>query len=486
MNIGRFLPNNEYLAAVGANAPSAGNVFATIADLSSFVTSNIYSADGSLTGNRILDGLTFDLLFDNMGTFRVNTDNFFVISDVAFTVQQTGTGAATIQNNGTGNINLFIGTGNINIGAIGKNVLINGLTYPKFDGSANYVLKTDGSATLSFVDIATLIPASVNIYNANGSLTGNRIVDVNSNSLSFTNGSVAFTTNTSFTVNSIGTVSITTSGPGGIDLITTGAVRPIDITATGDVTITAADIILADGTQGTIGHVWTQSAITGEGGWAALPTDTNTNIYTNDGSLAGNRLVSMNNFDLRFDITGGFTPLALDNDGVGGCLVGIGIAAPLVGFHVNTATRFSNLTSTPAIGDVLTATSVNGDVDWITPGGFAPWRVGYANDSAESTSTSYTIVSELIFAGTTMLGTPTTIKAILEMTGATNMDCRIFDVTNALVIAEKLGNVVAIATIVDLGTLSNLSAGEAIWEVQVRRTGGTGSSRARIHALQTT
>ena len=79
----------------------------------------------------------------------------------------------------------------------------------------------------------------------------------------------------------------------------------------------------------------------------------------------------MNNFDLRFDITGGFTPLALDNDGVGGCFVGIGIAAPLVGFHVAVASRFSGLTTTAVVGHVLTATSVNGDVDWTAPTSYA-------------------------------------------------------------------------------------------------------------------
>lgn len=39
MDITRFLPNDEYLAAIGANSPSASNVFATMNDLSGFLTS---------------------------------------------------------------------------------------------------------------------------------------------------------------------------------------------------------------------------------------------------------------------------------------------------------------------------------------------------------------------------------------------------------------------------------------------------------------
>ena len=128
------------------------------------------------------------------------------------------------------------------------------------------------------------------------------------------------------------------------------------------------------------------------------------------------------------------------------------------------------------------------DADWqiITggAGGFSLWRNSYPKDLASTTNTAYSIVAEVIFGGTTALGTPTEIKALLEMSGATNIDIRIYDVTNALVIVEKLANVVPTATIVNLGALSNLSTGQAIWEVHLRRTGGTGSSTSIIHSFQ--
>ena len=47
MDILRLLPNNEYQAAVNANAPTALNPFATIADL--IADTSIYTGNGTLT-----------------------------------------------------------------------------------------------------------------------------------------------------------------------------------------------------------------------------------------------------------------------------------------------------------------------------------------------------------------------------------------------------------------------------------------------------
>ena len=60
MDIQRFLPINEYNAAIGANSPGAGNVFATINDLST--VSNIYLSNGIVGSGRVLtliDNITF-------------------------------------------------------------------------------------------------------------------------------------------------------------------------------------------------------------------------------------------------------------------------------------------------------------------------------------------------------------------------------------------------------------------------------------------
>jgi len=86
-------------------------------------------------------------------------------------------------------------------------------------------------------------------------------------------------------------------------------------------------------------------------------------------------------------------------------------------------------------------------------------------------STSYIVASEFIFRGTTVLGTPTTIKAICDST--TSGDIKIYDVTNAQTICEKLGVSSATPAIFDLGTLSNLPTGEAIFEIQHRKDSTT-------------
>lgn len=50
--IHRFLPNDEYQAAVGANAPSSGNTYATMADLGGPAASTLYNASSDVPDGR--------------------------------------------------------------------------------------------------------------------------------------------------------------------------------------------------------------------------------------------------------------------------------------------------------------------------------------------------------------------------------------------------------------------------------------------------
>lgn len=76
----RFLPNDQYEAALNANAPSAANPFATQLD-------TLYGGDGSLVSNREVGLGTFDLNFaisDNFGRFSVAPVGFVASRNIHF------------------------------------------------------------------------------------------------------------------------------------------------------------------------------------------------------------------------------------------------------------------------------------------------------------------------------------------------------------------------------------------------------------------
>ena len=89
-------------------------------------------------------------------------------------------------------------------------------------------------------------------------------------------------------------------------------------------------------------------------------------------------------------------------------------------------------------------------------------------DDADTINNNYVIVGRFAFRGTTILGTPTNIKAVVVMSGANPGDIKIFDVTNSLQIVEKTGISNTTVAIIDLGALSNLPTGEAMFELQLR------------------
>ena len=99
-------------------------------------------------------------------------------------------------------------------------------------------------------------------------------------------------------------------------------------------------------------------------------------------------------------------------------------------------------------------------------------------------STTYEAMNFLIFAGTDKVGTLAAIKAVIDVSdGSTTGQVRIYDSTNAQTIAESAIFADTAPTLLDLGTISNLPASEAIWELQLRKVSGGGSRNIRIYAL---
>jgi len=89
----------------------------------------------------------------------------------------------------------------------------------------------------------------------------------------------------------------------------------------------------------------------------------------------------------------------------------------------------------------------------------------------ETASSNYKAMFRVPFGGTDNSGTPSGSEIIVNnSSGSGSTDVRIVDLTNSVVIAEKTGITVTVATLVNLGVLSNLPAAKAVWEIQVKQT----------------
>ncbi len=90
-------------------------------------------------------------------------------------------------------------------------------------------------------------------------------------------------------------------------------------------------------------------------------------------------------------------------------------------------------------------------------------------DRINSQSVTYETKAYMYFAGTDRIGSPESIKvtALVDDAGSPG-DVRVYDLNNTNIIAEITGITDTTPTINDLGTISNLSAGETIWEIQLR------------------
>lgn len=102
------------------------------------------------------------------------------------------------------------------------------------------------------------------------------------------------------------------------------------------------------------------------------------------------------------------------------------------------------------------------------------------NDVVQSTSDTYERVSAFPFPGTTVIPSLSKINALLRRNGAaTSASLRIYDATNAQVIAEVTGVTTLDETVIsDLGPINNLPVGEATFEIQMLRVGMGGGPRA--------
>jgi hypothetical protein len=128
---------------------------------------------------------------------------------------------------------------------------------------------------------------------------------------------------------------------------------------------------------------------------------------------------------------------------------------------------------------VLQTKGTGADPVWFTlPGGGASTWMGYSFTASSGdpyirlTAAAYTTAGSLGWLGTDTVAAPIAIWVLIALSGGTSMNWRIYDETNALVIAEVTGQTNTTLVNIDLGTLSNISATGAIWDVQGFASGG--------------
>jgi hypothetical protein len=99
--------------------------------------------------------------------------------------------------------------------------------------------------------------------------------------------------------------------------------------------------------------------------------------------------------------------------------------------------------------------------------------------------TSFQALMHYIWRGSVVHGAPTKIKIVAYAEGGVGkeIDIRIVDLTNGSAIVASVQVANTAFGIVDMGTLSNLSRGEALWEVQGKRTVGGGARDGRLSVV---
>ena len=101
-----------------------------------------------------------------------------------------------------------------------------------------------------------------------------------------------------------------------------------------------------------------------------------------------------------------------------------------------------------------------------------------------TSSTFYSVVFTFIFSGQDEIGVVNKINLVGKMdSGATNYSIKIFDKTNINIIAETTFTNTEDAILV-MDSVSNITDSQAIWEVQLKKTGGDSSQLAHLKSLQ--
>ncbi|UZT98257.1 hypothetical protein ODZ84_01420 [Chryseobacterium fluminis] len=176
----------------------------------------------------------------------------------------------------------------------------------------NKVLTSDANGAATWKDLPA--DKNTNLYTDNGTLTANRTIAQTDKTLAFTG-----TATNAFSIDG-NTLSVDAAN----DRIGVGTAAPTHKLHV------AGSVKIADGTQGN-NRVLTSDA-NGAASWKDLPTDKNTNLYTDNGTLTANRTIAQTDKTLAFtgtatnafSVDGNTFSVDAKND-----RIGLGIATPM-------------------------------------------------------------------------------------------------------------------------------------------------------------
>lgn len=156
-----------------------GQVLTSVGGVPQWVTpaggGNIYNIDGTLTGDRTVDGGGFELTFNNLGVLFGQAD-VAIIQGINVAGISSTTGPASIS--AETDVSIVSNTAGIIMNLVG------GLAINTDEGTAGHVLTSAGPGAPPVW--AAGGGGGANIYNTDGTLTGDRILNGNGDNLTFT------------------------------------------------------------------------------------------------------------------------------------------------------------------------------------------------------------------------------------------------------------------------------------------------------------